>query len=263
MKKTALIFVVIAGLAVSLGPVVHSATLDKAMISFTFDNGRESAYALAMPALEAYGMVGTVYVISSYVESPDWITWSQLWSLYYTYGWEIGNHTVHHISLTSPSLTDAEIIDEVRGARSALESHGLINVTNLAYPYDNFNSHIISLLENDGTLYGARTGWPAWIKIPLNTLSNFKQWAIIAVDADYPETGDSIELYIDKAIQEKSWLVLIFHNVVTGSPGKYDTELTELNKMVQYVYEKRASVEVVTVSQGVAKMLRYKSLENE
>lgn len=240
--------------------------LAKAIISFTFDDGFQSVYTNALPVLNSYNFKATDYIttinVGGLMSSSDGggpaITWPQLWDLYHTYDWEIGNHTVFHPHLTTYS--DYDIIWEVRGARQMLADHGILNVTDFAYPYGEYNEHIIDLLEHDGTLYSARTsGYTP--SSATNTLSNFNQWALIAVDIDYPEDVASVESLIDQAIADKSWLILYCHDITTGSnPSEEQITIDSLSQIVQYVHNQSTSLDVVTISKGVSLMLQAKSL---
>lgn len=240
--------------------------LTKAIISFTFDDGFGSVYTNALPILKAYNFKATDYVttinIGGTMAPADGggpaITWPQLWDLYHTYNWEIGNHTVFHPHLTTYS--DFDVIWEIRGARQMLEAHGILNVTDLAYPYGEYNDNLINLLAHDGTLYSARiTGYtPSDFT---NTVSSFNQWALIAVGIDYPQDVASVESMIDQAIAQKSWLILYCHNIITGSNPVADQITTgSLSQIAAYVYQNSGSIDVVTVSDGVSRMLQAQSL---
>lgn len=240
--------------------------LNKAIISFTFDDGFGSVYTNALPILYAYNFRATNYVttinVGGTMSSTDGggpaITWPQLWDLYHTYNWEIGNHTVFHPHLTTYS--DYDIIWDVRGARQMLKDHGILNVTAFAYPYGEYNEHVIDLLKHDGTLHSARTTTYT-LSAPTNTLSNFNQWALIAVGIDYPEDVASVESLIDQAIAEKSWLILYCHDIIRGSnPAGDQITIDSLAQIVQYVHQQSASIDVVTISEGVSRMLQAQSL---
>jgi peptidoglycan/xylan/chitin deacetylase (PgdA/CDA1 family) len=134
--RSVVIFAIFFGMA-----CLPAKAVDKAMVTFTFDDGYRSLYTRALPALSRYGYPATAYIISGNVGDGYAVTWSHLWQLYWNYGWEIGNHTQYHPDLTTLlcAQSDFSIIQEIRGARSDLEKHGLLNVTSLAYPYGSFD----------------------------------------------------------------------------------------------------------------------------
>ena len=230
-----------------------------AMITFNFDDGYASVYTQALPSLKTYNFPGVVFPIASGIGQSWAVSWDQLWTMFYIYHWEVGNHTLDHTSLTGDSTgiipTDTDIINEVRGARNLLETHGILPVTILAYPYDDYNDHVIDLLQNDGTLYGARIGGctVGWCS---NT-PPFTKWTIVALSCDYFKTAAAIEPYIDQAINDNAWLVLEIHDVISsGTPSAYQILRTELDAIVNYVYSKKALLSVVTMSQGTSIMIQ-------
>lgn len=75
-------------------------TLQKAMISFTFDDGLASVYTQALPALDAHNFPGTVFPIVGGINQSWAVSWDQLWTMYNTHNWEVGNHTWDHQSFT-------------------------------------------------------------------------------------------------------------------------------------------------------------------
>jgi peptidoglycan/xylan/chitin deacetylase (PgdA/CDA1 family) len=233
--------------------------LDKAMISFTFDDGYASLYTLVRPILNKYKIPATVYIISDYVGQGWAVKWNQLWQLSQAYGWEIGNHTMNHPDLVG--LGDPEVIAQIRGNHAALQSHGLLNVTAFAPPYGVYDDRVLALVKNDGSLYSSRRAW--WDDVPTNDVNTFDQWQLIAFGMDdltNPMNFTKVKPYIDNAIAGKKWLILMFHDVVTGFPADYQFNSNELNKIALYVYLKQSAINAVTVTRGVSKMLKYKSL---
>src|SRR4029079_12797318 len=107
----------------------------KVVVSFTFDDGDFSQYALAYQrALEPHGMHGTFYINTGNLASgPGFMTWSNAAAMSAA-GQDVGGHTLHHIDLTSPDYTQQQKIDEVCNDRQALVNHG-IDATSFAYPF--------------------------------------------------------------------------------------------------------------------------------
>jgi hypothetical protein len=71
--------------------------------------------------------------------------------------------------------------------------------------------------------------------------------------------SSTVNQWIATAISEKSWIVLLVHDVVTGTPQEYETSATEFSKVIAYINSNRSKIDVVTVSRGVARMLNYNS----
>jgi peptidoglycan/xylan/chitin deacetylase (PgdA/CDA1 family) len=63
--------------------------------SLTFDDGHESDYTEAFPVLCELGLRATFFVVPTLVETPGYVTWSQLREMV-TAGMEIGSHSLTH-----------------------------------------------------------------------------------------------------------------------------------------------------------------------
>ncbi len=55
-----------------------SYTANEDPIVITFDDGFESTYTIAYPIMQQYGIVGTVYVVPSWIGSPGYLTLAEL-----------------------------------------------------------------------------------------------------------------------------------------------------------------------------------------
>lgn len=62
----------------------------------TFDDASETVYTVAYPYMRERGMVGTIYMCGSLVNTPGYLTTNQLNELYAA-GWDICNHTYSHL----------------------------------------------------------------------------------------------------------------------------------------------------------------------
>ena len=78
-------------------------------VEFTFDDGGVSFLTLAAPILEKYGLRGTFFISSAYLNTPQFLTTGQLAELAQR-GHRIGSHSHTHPMLTE--LTEEEIAKE-------------------------------------------------------------------------------------------------------------------------------------------------------
>ena len=66
----------------------------QAALSLSFDDGRESQLALAIPIMKEYGLLGTFYIKPG---GDNWKTQFAPWREVAQAGHEVGNHTLSHI----------------------------------------------------------------------------------------------------------------------------------------------------------------------
>lgn len=207
------------------------------MVSLNFDDGFLSAYEIAFPILEEAGMRGTLYLISRHMEPPLYMTRAQALDIQ-SRGHEIGAHTREHVRLSG--LTYSEIQDEVIGSKEDLEKMGFRGVDTFAYPFGDYNQDVLAVVKEAGFI-AARGTHPGF---------NHAATDPFQLQSKLIEKGRSIEeirALIDRAVQEKTWLILAFHRM--GDKGNRVSASPEmLQQIVDYLIEKK--VPVVTMHEG-------------
>src|SRR5271169_2105899 len=102
MLPTLLLLVVPATQALALEPIP-----DK-LVVLTFDDSSKSHVTVAAPLLKKHGFGATFFVTEGFdfpTNKRDYMTWDDIAQLHRD-GFEIGNHTLDHKSLTAASLAD-------------------------------------------------------------------------------------------------------------------------------------------------------------
>jgi len=237
-----------------------------ARVSFTFDDSLASAYTQAAPTLAKYGFAGTDFVITGCVgmttapntchanTDAQYMSWAQVTALKSTYGWELGSHTVTHPYLASfdasdgqPNpLTQAQVIQELTQSKADLASHG-ITATDFATPYGDYTP---ATLIQIAKLYASHRGFAdvGYNGYPYNDYLLYDQQVQGKVSVA------TVESYINTAIQNKTWLVLTFHDILpkaSTNPDDYQYATSKLDQIAAYVKSK--SVQVTTIDSGLLK----------
>jgi peptidoglycan/xylan/chitin deacetylase (PgdA/CDA1 family) len=130
--------------------------LPRRPIMITFDDGYRDAFFKASPALLSLGMRATAYVITERVSGPDpnFLTWTLLGALEKR-GIEIGSHALTHGDLTT--MSDAQLLAELRGSRLALERRLGHRVPWFAYPYGAYDARVEKFARRAGYLLAVTT----------------------------------------------------------------------------------------------------------
>ena len=126
-------------------------------VAITFDDGYAGVLSRALPLLAARGFAATVFVVSAKLGGVnDWdgetpgdelLTADGVRALH-TAGIEIGSHGATHRAL--PSVSDAELDDEVRGSKAALEAVTGTPVVSFCYPYGAFDDRVVEAVRAAG-----------------------------------------------------------------------------------------------------------------
>ncbi len=120
-------------------------------IVITLDDGWRSQYESAFPILLQYKIPATFYIYTDVIGAPLFMTWKQLQTLVDNH-MEIGGHTTHHAHLTK--IADSSFYNELVYSKKILEKHLNIEVHNLAYPYGQYDDHVIEETKKAGYISG-------------------------------------------------------------------------------------------------------------
>lgn len=127
-------------------------------IVLTFDDSYRDFYTNAFPLLKKYHVKAVQFVITQVLNTPDYLTWDEITEMDKSGLVEFGAHTRHHPNL--PDISTTNIVNEILGSKSDLESHLGKKINWFAYPYGSYNSFIVQTVKDAGfkgavsTIYG-------------------------------------------------------------------------------------------------------------
>lgn len=225
----------------SLTPYTPAA-LDQGMVSVTFDDGWLTHYTEAMPLLDQNGMKGTFYVLTGAFDFDGYMNTTQLKALF-DGGHEIGAHTIDHLSL--PTLTQDEALRQLTESKTTLQ--GLLGPTaaiNFASPYGEYNDLTIDLvLQNYRSQRSTDEGF--------NSKDNFSVRNIRVQNVLDGTTPAQVAAWVDLAKAQKTWLVLVYHQVQADPSTAEDYSVTPANLQTELQYIKTSGIAVKTVQEAL------------
>jgi peptidoglycan/xylan/chitin deacetylase (PgdA/CDA1 family) len=123
-------------------------------IVLTFDDGHWDMYANVTPMLLARGMVGTTFLISSFMDQPNHLTWGQAQEIKNA-GMEIGAHSVTHQDLSRMDRAGQEA--EIGGCADAIEQQLGVRPEFFCYPLGLYNRLTRRIVKEKGYLGAVTT----------------------------------------------------------------------------------------------------------
>ncbi len=123
------------------------ATLPPKAVALTFDDGYDDNFEFAFPLLKQYGMTGTFFVTTGFIEKPGYVSWNQLKEMA-ARGMSIQAHSVDHSDLTA--VSPAQLNRQLTEPKQTLEEGLGVAVRFLAYPAGKFNRGVIQATRNAG-----------------------------------------------------------------------------------------------------------------
>lgn len=241
-------------------------------VSIDFDDGYQSMYDNGLPIFDAAGIKTTQYIITGNtlggtIVNPDlgpvgvgnigFVTWDEVKTMAAN-GHEIGAHTRTHQSLSTlcqiPACSVADTLtNEINGSKADLIAQGL-NPLTFAYPYGDYgypNSAIGLTVQSAGFL-GARdsdTGYNG-PHSGHGKILPYYLWSE-AGETDLNTTLANLTGYIDYAVANRLWLIVLLHRVDDNTPDDVSISIssTILQGMVDHIVQN--NVNVVTNSEGL------------
>ena len=128
----------------------------------TFDDSAKSHYTTVRPILKRYGFGATFFITEGFdfpTNKTDYMTWEQIAELHRD-GFEIGNHTGNHASITKENVADLEVQLEAINRRCA--EHGIPRTTSFAYPGNSIPPDALPVLKKAGIRFARRGGSPEY-----------------------------------------------------------------------------------------------------
>jgi peptidoglycan/xylan/chitin deacetylase (PgdA/CDA1 family) len=241
----------------------------QAIVSLTFDDGYLDHYTNVLQIFEAAHTHGTFYVIPDDISLPDNITTPQMLALQ-TAGNDIASHSSDHCDLVAlyknpnsatmagragapgvgcpdQALSAAATAQtQIASSKAQLQNMGASPVNNFAYPFGSYNSAVKQLVRNAGFL-AART-----IDQGYNTKAS-DPYSLAVQNLDDSTSLGTIQSWIDTAMTNKVWLILVFHQIEADRSKDNDSYAETpalLRGVVNYLAEKRACV--LTVGEAIS-----------
>jgi len=128
--------------------LLHGDPLPEKPVIICFDDGPETQHTYALPLLKKYSFTATFFLFTNAVGRPHYLDWAQVQELVAD-RMQIGCHSRFHPYLTRID-DERRLWDEIYGAKTILESHLGKPVTVYAYPFGQYNDHIVEMVKKAG-----------------------------------------------------------------------------------------------------------------
>jgi peptidoglycan/xylan/chitin deacetylase (PgdA/CDA1 family) len=147
-------FLALAAPAAALEPIPDR------LVVLTFDDASKSHFTVARPLLLKYKFGATFFVTEGWdfaTNKRDYMSWDEIAQLHQD-GFEVGNHTLGHQSVTDKTLRDLPA--QLRGIDERCKEHGIPKPTSFAYPGNAITKQALSILKEHGIKFARRGGAP-------------------------------------------------------------------------------------------------------
>lgn len=224
--------------AVTFDTLIRDET-QKAKLLFTFDDGWGTQYTEAFKRMSKKGIVGTIAVVPSLVNTSGYVTLAQLQEIY-DYGWDLVNHTMNHVNLKN--VDSATIRSEIADGEQWLNSNGFTRASNIVfYPQGGYKDEVITEMAS------RRAGRSIVEAIEPGSPSD--KYKIKIRNVINTVTPTTVQGWIDEAINTGGTLILLWH--ILTSPADTSTKYTptDFQTIVDYAHSKRDQIDILTITE--------------
>ncbi len=222
---------------------------NRPLVTLTFDDGWEDNTLTALPMLNTSSIKGTFFFATTYLEeSPQTgavnVSGPSAVKAFFNAGHEIGSHSVTHPDLTLS--TASEVTYELTHSKTYLESIvGAGNIKNFASPFGAYNDAVIGAIKN---LYQSHRPTDEGF----NTQENFDAYRLKVQNMQPTTTLSQFQGWINQAIKDKSWLILVYHRIASSDLGDWDTLQSDFQKQLDVI--KTSGITVQTMNQALTEL---------
>ncbi len=132
------------------------------LVVLTFDDSAKSHYTTVRPILKRYGFGATFFITEGFdfpTNKTDYMTWDEIAELHRD-GFEIGNHTRDHLSMTKDNV--ARLEEQVEAINKQCVEHGIPRTTSFGYPANAWSLDTLTDLKKLGIRFARRGGSPEY-----------------------------------------------------------------------------------------------------
>lgn len=231
------------------GTPLLNGELKRPLITLTFDDGWNSSYETALPLLDWYQMYGTFYIISNVLGHKSYVSADQVVAIHQA-GHEIGAHSIDHSDLATllPSLVE----EQLARPQKILENLIKAPVRNFAAPYGSVSPIVLKLLPKFyNSNRSSNQGY--------NNKQGFNRFGLKVQQIKSSTTIEDVERWVKFAIENKCWVILMYHQVDDGAQ-EWSTTPADFEKHLHII--KESGIPVVTIQVGVTEVLEQIINEN-
>lgn len=205
-----------------------TSTFPTGIVSVTFDDSWHSVHDYARPIMDQYGYRGTTYTIADYIGTSQRLSLAELRSVQNFSGWEVAGHAYTNAAHAAryDTMTAQQVDDELRNLKAWLASNeftsdafaypgGHFAATTDGVPVDQLVGRYFSTGRSINYLNTTEM-FPAAMPKRLRSISGISS---VAVASDYANSTKLMSTGgpLDRCQLNGSWLILTFHQIVTGS----------------------------------------------
>jgi len=208
----------------------------KGILTLTFDDGLKSQYEIAFKEMQKENIKGTLFLLADWeglFEGRELMSFEEAKEMQ-NEGWEIGSHTLDHLSLTI--LSEEEMKEELEKSKDILENKGF-EIKTIAFPFGSYNENVIK--ETKKHYLASRP-----MEDGFNSIENPNFYDLKSKWVMKKYSSEEICSWIEKANNEGKWLILDFHNI-GEEQTPWDFSEQKFNEVLECIKNEEIKVKTI------------------
>ena len=132
------------------------------LVVLTFDDSVASQFTVVRPLLKQYGFSATFFITEGFsfaTNKTDYMTWEQIAQLHAD-GFEIGNHTRDHMSVTKENVP--RLREQIEVVNKHFQEHNIPRAQSFSWPGNALALEALPILKELGIRFARRGGAPEY-----------------------------------------------------------------------------------------------------
>jgi len=215
---------------------------DRGLVTITFDDGHESQFKEALPLLKKNNFSATFYISTGLLNTPGYMNDDQIKQLVAD-NHHIGAHTVSHPHL--PVLSEVDLDRELGESQKYLQNKFGVEAKDFASPYGDVNEQVMrKVIEKYRSHRNVLAGY--------NYQDTFDIYGVKVQNILVTTTAEEVKAWIKNAQENKSWLVLVYHQIddkgdtYSATPKSFEGQIDAIAK---------SKIDVVSFDKALVELL--------
>lgn len=213
------------------------------VVSLCFDDSYASQFTLAKAKMDQYGFPGTAYTIVNNLNTfSGFLTTNQLYQMQQFSGWEVAAH--HETDLTSLPINQLDYtLCEIRDF--LIENGFTSGSDNFAYPNGAFNDNVLAYVRRYFRSGRTIITGPSNTTPYMESIPPADPYKLRAYVVSSSTSTTAINTLVTRALNNKAWLMLIFHNISSTVSQSTDYSTTNFNTVIDNINTSGIAVRTV------------------
>ena len=204
----------------------------KGYITFWFDDGYSSSYDIVFQEFKVRGWNAVISVLGNreYAEEIFYpksiIAWDKVQELQ-SNGWEISNHSMHHLHLNNFDNKDSSIFEEeIIESKNILENLGF-EINSFTFPYGEQGKTVGQKYVSENHDY-----WRSSQK-GINEIPAWRHLLSYAITSE--TSSEEIKNLISTTEQSNGWLIINLHDISKNPYDKWDQSIDQFMELIKII----------------------------